>query len=203
MRHLATPALPAKSKLCFDGAVVRWALCAVVSASAIACGETPVEYSATPLRINELSPVNKTWQDELGNFGAWLELYNTATKDFDLNGCYLSNGVGHRFKFAFPEGVVVPAHEVLLVWADKKSDMSTETAPHVDFKIHAENDGVWLSDPSGYLVDSVEYANLPPNDAGTETTSLARFPDGTGEFQWCSVATPSSPNGRRCSGQAL
>ena len=127
-----------------------------------------------------------------------------VTHDFDLMGYYISNSVGRRFKDELVAGYTVPAKGVLLLFADAQPSEGSAAEPHLSFKLkHKKEGGVWLSDPNGYLIDSVEYSPIPNNDAGTTWTSYARFPDGTGEFQWCTEATPKQANGASCRGDVL
>jgi len=188
-------------------------LVATVGAMPIGCGNNSVETTRSPIRINELSPKNGVYQDLFGNVGDWIELYNNSDKDFDLGGYYISNHVKKRFEYQFPEGAAdagdaaqvytVPANGVLLMFADAQPLESIPLEPHLSFKLSAKGSGVWLSDSAGYLVDWVQFGALPPNDAGTNWTSFARFPDGTGEFQWCTQASPKELNGDHCTGEVL
>jgi hypothetical protein len=188
-------------------------LVAIVGAAPVACGNNTAEITRSPIRINELSPQNGVYQDLFGNAGDWIELYNGSDKDFDLGGYYISNHVKKRFEYQFPEGAAdagdaaqvytVPAKGVLLMFADAQPLESSPTEPHLSFKLSAKGSGVWLSDPAGYLVDWVQFSVLPPNSAGTTRTSLARFPDGIGEFQWCTKSSPSELNGDHCTGEIL
>lgn len=169
----------------------------------VGCGNDSIARSRSAVRINELSPLNGVYQDIFGNSGDWIELYNIDNKDFDLEGYYISDSVNKRFKDVFAAGYIVPAKGVLLLFADGQPLETRAIEPHLSFKLSNQGDGVWLSNPSGYLVDSVEFSILPPNDAGTRWTSFARFPDGTGEFQWCTAGTPNKRNGDHCTGQTL
>lgn len=167
------------------------------------CGNDPVESHPTPIRINELNPDNPVYQDMVGDTDDWIELYNSSNDAFSLAGYYLSDSPNRRFKDKFVEGTVVPARGVLLVWADGEVEQSSSRSPHMSFKLSSQGEGVWLSNQEGYVVDYVDFGDVPPNDAGTEWTSLERFPDGTGSFQWCSESTPDELNGSACKGQSL
>jgi hypothetical protein len=144
----------------------------------------------------------------VGDTDDWIELYNTGDTDFDLGGYYISDDVDKRFvkddvSLVLAAGVVVPKKGVLLLWADGQPAQGTLKAPHLSFKLSADGEGVWLSNPAGYLVDSIEFGKIPPKVAETERGSLARFPDGTGPFQWCSHYSPEKVNGDHCTGESL
>ena len=177
----------------------------------VGCGHNPIDRTRSAVRINELSSRNGVYQDIFGNTGDWIELHNVSDEDFDLGGCYISDSANKRFKYQFSETqgdagattYVVPARGVLLVFADAQPLESSPIEPHLSFKLSGGGEGVWLSDPAGYVIDSVQFSQVPPNNAGTRWTSLARFPDGTGEFEWCSEGTPGKLNGDSCSGDVL
>ena len=162
------------------------------------CGDEPALREVTPIRINELTSTNDVFQDLVGDTDDWIELYNDSDEDFPLEGYYVSDDVDERFKSVVAPGVVVPARGVLLLWADGQPLQSNERAPHLAFQLSSEGEGVWLSNPSGLVVDAVEFAALPLSSAGELWTSLSRFPDGTGPFSWCSVSTPEELNGSAC-----
>lgn len=178
-------------------------LLVVFALAVVGCGEGPVVRNATPVRINEVNSANSVYQDMVGDTDDWIELYNGTDAEFYLEGYYLSDSINKRFKDQFVPGTVIPAHGVLLVWADAQTNQSSARAPHMSFKLSSDGEGVWFSNPQGYLVDSVEFGDIPSNDAGTEWTSLSRFPDGTGAFRWCSESTPEELNGDTCGGQSL
>jgi hypothetical protein len=191
---------------CFGPVFLAVCLCVL----AAGCGRDSVDRNRSAVRINEVSPKNGSVQDIDGNTSDWIELYNASDTDFDLAGCYISDSANNRFKYQFPAsdagaGITysVPAKGVLAGFADGISGPGKEDEPHFDFKLSDTGEGVWLSNPAGYLIDSVQFGWVPPNDAGTKRTSLARFPDGTGDFQWCSESTFDELNGDHCSGEVL
>jgi len=167
------------------------------------CGTEPVSEVSIPVRINEVMSANDVYQDLVGDTDDWIELYNGSSQDFDLTGYFISDSSNHRFKDAFQAGVKVPAGGVLLVWADAQPLQSSPRAPHLSFQLSSSGEGVWLSNPQGYLVDSLGFGLTPPNRVGTQWTSLQRFPDGSGSPRWCSEATPEALNGAQCTGEQL
>lgn len=167
------------------------------------CGDEAVGSGRTPIRINEVMSKNQVYQDLVGDTDDWIELYNDSDQAFDLGGCYISDSPNHRFKAQLEAGVMVPARGVLLVWADGQPLQSSVRSPHLSFQLSSSGEGVWLSNAQGYLVDTISFGLTPPNREGTEWTSLARFPDGSGEVRWCSEATPEHLNGASCAGELL
>ncbi|HEY5961233.1 MAG TPA: lamin tail domain-containing protein [Polyangiaceae bacterium] len=182
----------------------RWALLLpAILLSAIGCGEEPVVRTSTPIRINEVNPANPVYQDMVGDTDDWIELYNPTDAEFQLEGYYISDSAGKRFKDQFVAGTVIPAKGVLLVWADAEPEQSSVRAPHTTFKLSSSGEGVWLSNPDGYVIDRVDFGSMPVNPSGGEWTSLARFPDGTGPFSWCTESSADELNGSKCIGQTL
>jgi hypothetical protein len=167
------------------------------------CGDEPARVQATPIRINELASSNDVYQDLIGDTDDWIELYNDSDEDVSLEGYYVSDEADERFKSVLAAGVVVPARGVLLLWADGQPRQSSTRAPHLAFELSSQGDGVWLSNPSGFVVDSIEFGALPPSAVGELWTSLSRFPDGAGAFGWCSTSTPEELNGTTCAGETL
>jgi len=162
---------------------------------ALGCGTKPVSVPRVGVRINELSSSNHTYQDEIGETDDWIELYNPDIEEASLAGYFISDSHNRRFKVQLTEAAVVPGQGLLLLWADEQV---SQGGLHLSFKLSSEGDGVCLSNPEGYTLDCIEFDAVPPYDAGTEGTSLARFPDGTGSFQWCSISSPEELNGSRC-----
>ena len=172
------------------------------------CGRNSVERNRSAVRINEVAPKNGSDQDIAGDTYDWIELYNTSDTDFDLGGCYISDSAKKRFKYQFPsvdagERYLVPAKGVLVGFADGTPKDSSAIEPHFGFRLSDTGEGVWLSNPEGYVIDSVQFGWIPPADGGTKRTSFARYPDGTGEFQWCSESTFNELNGDSCNGDVL
>jgi hypothetical protein len=190
----------------------RLLLVSVAAAQGLAlsgCGKDPPAFDVHAVRINEVNPHNVSWEDTWGGTGDWIELFNSGPEPVDLAGYYISDSAAKRYKYQFemsaPDDaggtdsrVLVPARDVLLLWADNQTNKSTPLAPHLNFALSATGEGVWLSDPSGYVIDSVDFGEVPKNPYGSVDTSLARFPDGTGPFQWCAAATPERLNGSQC-----
>ena len=151
---------------------------------------TPTSALVGQLMINEAMPSNQTTVlDEGGGSADWLEIYNATGADIDVGGMYVSDNADDLVKGPLAAGLIVPAGGVLLLWAD--SDVEQGDL-HLPFNLSAAGEMVILSDTEGNVVDFVEYG------AATSDTSLARVPDGTGDFVWCTSATPNALNGDSC-----
>ena len=132
--------------------------------------------------INELMADNATnEQNELDENADWIELYNTGSVPVDLTGWYLTDEDTKLQRWAFPNGTVIDAGKTLVVWAD---DNASELGGlHVNFKLSAKGEYVYLVNPALEFADQVEFEDAP------EDQSYARTPNGSGAFEW--TASPS------------
>jgi hypothetical protein len=185
--------------------VKRILLTPIIFTTLAGCGEdVPDSAVATsPIRINEVNPDNEVYQDMVGDTDDWIELYNDSDADVPLENYYISDSSSKRFKDQFVAETVIKAHDVLLVWADGELTQNSYRSPHVSFKLSDTGEGVWLSDPDGYLVDKIEFIKMPVNPTGGQWTSYARYPNGTGDWMWCTESTPDELNGDACQGTLL
>lgn len=151
---------------------------------------TPTSSLVGQLMINELMPSNQTTiTDEAGGSADWIELFNASGDDIDLGGMYLSDAPDNPMKATLAAGLVVPAGGVLLLWADSDTEQGEL---HLPFNLSAAGESALISDSDGNVIDIVDYG------AATPDTSYARLPDGTGDFTWCTAATPGALNGDSC-----
>jgi hypothetical protein len=132
---------------------------------------------------------HETVSDDSGKFPDWIELYNPTDKEVDLGGYYVSDNGELPTRFALGQGLTIEAKGYLILWADGDTD---EGLAHLPFKLAAGGEGAFVSGPDGALLDSIEYQSAPAD------YSFARFPNGTGEFVWCAVASPGDPNPDEC-----
>jgi hypothetical protein len=127
-----------------------------------------------PVVINELMADNSnTIQDPAGKYEDWIELYNNHNDPVELSHYHLSDKTDNLTKWTFPEGTVIEGNDYLIIWADEDEE---EAGLHANFKLSRSGEQLFLSDPEGVILDEVIF--------GPQTTdmSLARIPNGTGEF---------------------
>jgi len=175
--------------------VLALAVVALQGVVCAGCGTEPVPRLSSGVRINELCPRNRATSDDAGHTGDWIELVNLGPSPVNLAGYYLSDDVDTRFTHVLSDAVSIPGDGVVLFWADE----TPEAGPlHLSFRLSAGGEGVWLSNPQGYVVDAIEYGPAPSSGSGGQDLSFARHPNATGQFQWCGAPTPEQENGNAC-----
>jgi hypothetical protein len=112
--------------------------------------------------------------DEAGDYDDWIELYNNLDIPMDLSGYGLSDDINALGKFVLPEGTLIVENGYLIIWAD---DDQEQGPLHAQFKLSSTGENIFLTDPSGAIVDQVELPELGGDQA------YARDPNGTGDFR--------------------
>jgi hypothetical protein len=158
------------------------------------------------VRVNEICAVNDRFEDPdsrsiVGKpeYDDWIELYNASEHDAHLAGYFITDNKNRPFKQVLPPEAVVPAHGFLVLFADNQPG---EGPLHLAFALSGVGgESVYLADPRGNLLDGTDLPATPGGDAGDPPDhSYARFPDGSGAFQWCGAfgMTPGESNGSAC-----
>ncbi|MFN2251307.1 MAG: lamin tail domain-containing protein [Anaerolineae bacterium] len=144
------------------------------------------------VRINEVLAANASvGYDEAGEFDDWIELHNAGADAVDLSGYLVSDNRLDLARAVLPPGFTIPAGGFAMLWADGQPEQGPT---HLGFKLNAAGEAVYLSSPDLVLVDSLEFADAPPD------VSFARFPDGRGAFVLCAQPSPDAANGAACGG---
>jgi hypothetical protein len=150
----------------------------------------------TPVLINEVMASNSVVPDPQGRFEDWMELYNTSKTSVNVGGLYLTNDANEPKKWQIPPGnaalTTIPAGGFLTIWADGDT---ADAGLHAGFKLNAEGDSLYLFELDGATrIDSVEFGPQIPN------VSYGRYPDGSAEWQFLTLATAGKPNALRYDG---
>lgn len=114
----------------------------------------------------------------------WIEIFNPTGTSVDLAGYKIyDNGgqSGSKPKKDFPAGANVPAYGFYVIVTD-------DTAAS-GFGLSSGGEKVWLENPSGVVIDSVQFAAM------TETQTYGRYPDGSANLQLLNVITRGTSNG--------
>ncbi len=128
------------------------------------------------LVINEVMAANfSEVADQDGEYDDWVELYNGNSFSLNLSGYYLSDSENDLTKWSFPN-VTIPANDYLIIWCDTAG--GTQAGLHTTYRLSADQEEVYLTAPTGIVIDAVHYVNMP-TDMG-----YARVPNGTGPMQY-------------------
>lgn len=152
--------------------------------------------------INELMATNQCivhnpnqYQDNFGRCTDWVELYNTGGAQVDLSGWYLTDRITNLTKWAFPEGITIPANGFLRVWLSGRQYANDPVNPahlHTPFRIAQvqDNEVIALVEPNGTVIADVFDIEVP-NQLGF---SSGRFPDGADNWVVFTQPTIAAPN---------
>ncbi len=136
------------------------------------------------LRLNELMSANvATAQDESGDYDPWVEIYNFGSGLVDVSGLYLTDDAGDLTKWSMPSSNLDDG-DFLTFWLDGET---TEGINHANFSLSATGGTLQLTD-GVTVIDSVTF------EAMADDLSLARVPDGDGEWESTDRPTPDAAN---------
>ncbi|HEY2951819.1 MAG TPA: lamin tail domain-containing protein [Verrucomicrobiae bacterium] len=141
-----------------------------------------------PVRINEwlASNTNNLVDPMTGTREDWFELYNFGTTVADLSGCYLTDNLGNKTKWAVPYGTSIAPGAFLFVWADNVGN-SNALDLHANFNLKKEGEELGLFGPNGETIDTVVF------EGQNSDISQGRFPD-AGSPIYFMPPTPGAPN---------
>ncbi|MCX6274640.1 MAG: CotH kinase family protein [Bacteroidetes bacterium] len=137
--------------------------------------------------INEYSCSNMSQvADDYGDYGDWIELYNTGGASVDISGYYLSDNPADPTMWQVPAGVTITANGFKRFWASGRN-VSAGVNYHTNFKLtQSKNnpDFVVLANSSGNIID---YAQLTRTMMGHSFGRIAN-----GSATWGVFTTPTS-----------
>ncbi|MEG1771900.1 MAG: lamin tail domain-containing protein [Clostridia bacterium] len=140
------------------------------------------------LYINEFMASNSTTLlDVNGEYSDWIELFNTTDKEIDISGFGISDNIQQPLKYQFPSGTIIKAKSYLVIHCSGQEGL-IDSEIHVPFSLRAYEEDVVLSTKKGQVLSSFSYTKQESD------RSMARTPDGTGEFKISSTPTPGYPN---------
>lgn len=127
----------------------------------------------SPIVISEVMARNiTTYADPTGLYADYIELRNISDRPVDLSGYHLSDSNEKSLRWTFPQGTVIEAGGVLVVFASGR-DTIQEGSLHTSFRLSSAGEAVVLTTPRGQLLDYTEYPAMGADVAWT------RGPDGT------------------------
>ncbi|MCP4546298.1 MAG: hypothetical protein GY835_07520 [bacterium] len=143
------------------------------------------EWTPIPgLVLNEIMAANATTiPDNMGEYEDWVEILNTGDAAIELGGLGLTDHHDGGTHFIFPTYSLTPGARVI-VWCDEEIG---EGDWHAPFKLDRDGEDLYLLDDVT-VVDQMSYPALAADQ------SWGRWPDGTGDWQLLSLATPGTSN---------
>lgn len=140
------------------------------------------------LYINEFMAGNATTVcDSFGSYSDWIELYNSTDTDMDISGFGISDNLSQPMKYRLPDGTTIAAKGYLVVFCSGNEGMQNGEL-HAPFGLRSYGEDVVIANRAGRIIDSYSFKNQETD------VSMARIPDGTGEFQSNSQPSPGYPN---------
>lgn len=142
-----------------------------------------IDVSTLPERpdivLNEICSINQySYPNEIGEYFAWIELYNQSDMEVSLAGYGLTDCPDEGIKFVFGDVVMPPETYRLVYLANARATCFDTDSQYADFQLSGKGGEILcLSDPSGNITDSVQMPEL------AENISYAREYDGTGEWR--------------------
>jgi hypothetical protein len=145
--------------------------------------------------INEWMAANTSTLLNTNNgnrYDDWFELYNPGAAPANLAGYFLTDNFANKTQFQIPAGYVVPPHGFLLVWADERPNLNTNTdaALHVNFRLSQNGEQIGLYASDGTAIDMVDFLSEPQFN----NISQGRYPDGPTTNYFLATPTPLAPN---------
>ena len=138
--------------------------------------EVTVAGGAGALVINEVLPINATFQNPDSSFAGWVELFNPSGSAIDVSDMSLSDDTGTPRKFVFGAGASVPANGYLITYFNP---LAAASATNTGFALPTLGGGVYLFEKAaqgGGLHDGVSYGLQIADFA------IGRTPNGSGAF---------------------
>ena len=140
------------------------------------------------LYINEFMASNATTIcDSFGSYSDWIELYNSTDTDMDISGFGISDNLSQPMKYRLPDGTTIAAKGYLVVFCSGNEGMQNGEL-HAPFGLRSYGEDVVIANRAGRIIDSYSFKNQETD------VSMARIPDGAGEFQSNSQPSPGYPN---------
>lgn len=149
---------------------------------------TAEEAEAIGVTINEFMASNaSTILAPDGTYADWIELYNATNASVDLSGFGLSDDESRPMRWMFPEGTSIPAKGYLLIFCTGRESQSADGL-EVPFRLNSYEETIVFANSQGKILDSYTYSQSQTDE------SMARVPDGSGDFAVTAQPTPGYPN---------
>ena len=139
--------------------------------------------------LNEVLARNSFYREADGSTPDWVELYNPSLVTADLSNYSLTDATASPRRWVFPPGVTVGPYGYLRLLCDGGKPPSTNRGGllNTGFGLKETGGGLYLYDQNVSGVSSVLFGLQTPD------YSIARYPDGSGDWTLC-TPTPEEAN---------
>lgn len=162
--------------------------------TAITATLLPLSARGDGVVINEFMASNQNnIQDEDGSRPDWIELYNSGTDTYELEGHFLTDDPDNLDKWRFP-AVSLGAGEYMLVFASEKDRRDPAEELHTNFRLDGDGDQLLLVTPDGSTILSGFFPSFPPQvpDASYGVSTNSSFNELAGPDAPHRVLVPTS-----------
>ncbi len=159
-----------------------------LDAQHIISNSTALESDYSNLCINEIAPINDTFEDEFEETDDWIELYNGDSLSLYLDDIYFTDDFTNPLKWQLIGPFLLPAGGYFTIWMDGDEEQGVL---HASFKLKSGGEQigmVQLINNEVLWLDSISFGAVP---AGA---TFGRRHDGQGDLVLLGEATPRSSN---------
>lgn len=127
----------------------------------------PTSYLMPNIVINEVCAANDIFlPDENGDCFDWIELYNPTDRTINLLGFGLSDKKTDLFKYTFGDVEIKPkGYLVVYAVGDEVIESFDSNKIYANFKLTSKGESIYLTLPTGKVVDKVTYPELNDNNS--------------------------------------
>ncbi len=149
------------------------------------------------MRLNEFLVINTDdFEDDFGNKGGWIELFNSSYGTVNIGGCFITNDPGNLTKYIIPKGDVltkISPRQHILFWADNKTFRGTF---HLNFTLEESNEILFVASDGKTIIDRVKIQHdlLDSNVSYGRTFDGVGGVDGQTGWQVMQKTSPSTNN---------
>jgi len=115
--------------------------------------------------INEVKSTKSDDESQLYSKSDWIELYNNSDSPIDLSGFGLSDSNNQLYKWTFPDGTIINAHEYLLIIATGNNIIDSSGYLNTNFTINSGIEDIVLTSNTGYIIDKIRAKFVKNNNS--------------------------------------
>ncbi|MFT4969856.1 MAG: hypothetical protein ACI9O4_001607 [Chitinophagales bacterium] len=144
-------------------------------------------FGSTQLHINEVMAKNENGlTDRFEDKSDWIEIYNETDSAVNLENWSIADKISLLNVYKFPS-LIIPSEAYLVVFASGRN-ITLANEIHLPFKLDADGEDVYLTNPNGALVGQLTFPELAAD------ISYGSFPDGDDNYVKYEITTPNMIN---------